>query len=93
MDGVSGLCAVCERKTFSKRNSKGGIYWWWECMSHNKGADGPCQVEIIDGMGPEKVMMTRAPVDDLDHDHCAAHGEGPFGCCLCGAEFMPIDLV
>jgi hypothetical protein len=50
------------------------------------------RLQLIDGSGPEPVIMVTGPVADLPPcppgKHCAAHTGGPtFPCCRCGATF------
>lgn len=50
----------------------------------------PQMLELIDGMGIEPAIMTKAsplPICCAPGKHCAHHGEGPFFCCKCAAEF------
>jgi hypothetical protein len=47
---------------------------------------------VIDGEPACSVMMVSPPVHPSgacrDDRHCAAHGEGPYVCCRCGAQFL-----
>jgi len=48
------------------------------------------QERVINGEGLQDVMMIYAPLVSpgcADSYHCAAHGDGPFTCCKCGAMF------
>jgi hypothetical protein len=50
----------------------------------------PQMLELIDGMGIEPAIMTKAsplPICCDPGKHCAHHGGGPFFCCKCAAEF------
>lgn len=45
---------------------------------------------VIDGRGYETVFQVTPgsmQPECAPGAHCAAHGEGPFFCCRCGAEF------
>lgn len=49
------------------------------------------QLELVDGDGKAAAVMTKASSLPLQCDsghHCAHHGDGPFFCCRCGAEFV-----
>lgn len=58
-------------------------------------------LELIDGDGKVRARMTKAaPSAELGQcapgRHCAHHGDDPFVCCKCGAEFVhaaPIKAV
>lgn len=47
------------------------------------------ELELIDGMGPEKATMRSGPVAGLAEcrNHCAHHGSSVFHCCRCGSTF------
>lgn len=49
------------------------------------------RLSLIDGLPPEPVLMVKPPTVSRpcsDDRHCAQHGNGPFFCCKCGAEFI-----
>lgn len=52
----------------------------------------PLRLELIDGMGPEPCRLVKpSPTPCRNDRHCAHHGSGPYICCKCGAEFVPIE--
>lgn len=57
---------------------------------------GAQMLELIDGFGKTRAVMTKAAPTDLGQcapgRHCAHHGSDPFFCCRCGAEFRPCHL-
>jgi len=53
-------------------------------------------LELVDGMGKDRALMVKPsplPICCDPGRHCAHHGEGPFNCCKCGAEFSYADVV
>jgi hypothetical protein len=53
-------------------------------------------LELVDGMGVDRAIMVKAsplPICCDPGKHCAHHGEGPFFCCKCAAEFSFADVV
>ncbi len=48
------------------------------------------KLELIDGEGKVDAVMTKPsdmPIQCSPGRHCAHHGDDPFFCCKCGAEF------
>jgi hypothetical protein len=54
----------------------------------------PQELELFDGSGLTRAIMTKNPLKDLvscgPGKHCAHHGA--FFCCKCGAEFQGVEL-
>lgn len=51
----------------------------------------PQMLELVDGDGKVPAIMTKASeltVQCAPGRHCAHHGENPFFCCRCSAEFI-----
>lgn len=47
-------------------------------------------LNLVDGYGIEPAIMTKPSDFPIQCDagrHCAHHGDDPFFCCKCGAEF------
>ena len=51
-------------------------------------------LELVDGLDVEACIMTEPSALEKQcapNRHCARHGSGPFTCCKCGAQFMPVE--